>query len=61
MFYALEPYILNFPLGLTCYLVVYAISALLFYNKILEIIMSVLGILAYTYMRCAVYLPQRGH
>ena len=36
MLYALEPYILNLSLGLTCYLVVYAISALLSYNEILE-------------------------
>jgi hypothetical protein len=46
VFYALEPYILNLSLGLTCYLVVHAISALLFYNKILEITLSVLGILS---------------
>ena len=45
MLYALEPYILNLSLGLTCYLVVYAISALLSYNEILEITLSVLGIL----------------
>jgi hypothetical protein len=37
---------LHFSLGLTCYLVVYAISALLFYNEIPEIILSVLGILS---------------
>ena len=45
MLYALEPCILNLSLALTCYLVVYAISALLSYNKILEITLSVLGIL----------------
>lgn len=45
MFYALEPYILNLSLGLTCYLVIYAISALLSYNEILEITLSVLRIL----------------
>ena len=46
MLYALEPYILNLSLRLTCYLVVYAISALLSYNEILEITLLVLGILS---------------
>lgn len=46
VFYAQEPFILNFTLGLTCYLVIYMLPAILLKQGILEASTAVILILA---------------
>ncbi|KAF3029619.1 hypothetical protein E8E12_000869 [Didymella heteroderae] len=46
VFYAQEPFILNFSLGLTCYLIIYMLPAILLLQGILEASTGVLLVLA---------------
>lgn len=46
VFYAVEPFIVNFTLGLTCYLIIYMLPVVLLFQGILEASTAMILILA---------------